>query len=462
MLWYTFVKEYLCFFGHHIELTFKQEVFMKKRYTILGILMMIMILALMACSTNNEQEGSTLPELSTDENAQMEDTKEPSVKDLMKEFDTLVSKEGVQLIEIAKFMEENIEAVTPEDTSNMIIQFEELQLSKKPELEEKYLPEEIQIGFQEAFVEEQNVNNPDDFKDAGTKQLVQESQDNGFKVEQAEGYFFPIIDYSFYQKFSSNATPDMKEYIRIMTEESDKVYAKDAALMIGWDEVINRALSSEEFLKHYADSKKAPYIQSLYERYEVTAMFGMNNTPLFEYDSDTMNEDARKAYEEILAKNSNSEFLKKLSSFMDMVKKNDFKLTEEVDQYRKENSTQGTVSADSDKYYVAGIDDAAEFDETFLMLQQAVADNDQATVAEYIAYPIRVNIDGNKVEIKNEKEFIEKYDKIMTDPVKEAFINQKIEEVFVNYQGIMVGSGEIWFTQLAGTKHKFSIYGINN
>jgi hypothetical protein len=46
--------------------------------------------------------------------------------------------------------------------------------------------------------------------------------------------------------------------------------------------------------------------------------------------------------------------------------------------------------------------------------------------------------------------------------MKNIFLNQKLEDFFVNYQGIMVGNGQFWLNQLVGTKYKFSIYAINN
>ncbi|MDD4238703.1 MAG: hypothetical protein PHT62_09115 [Desulfotomaculaceae bacterium] len=66
--------------------------------------------------------------------------------------------------------------------------------------------------------------------------------------------FFPIIDYGFYENFSSYVTPDMKDCIDIMAVESEQVPAKDAALVIGWDGVIKRALNQEAFINTHKDS----------------------------------------------------------------------------------------------------------------------------------------------------------------------------------------------------------------
>jgi len=52
--------------------------------------------------------------------------------------------------------------------------------------------------------------------------------------------FFPVIDYEVYKKYSEYVTEDVKEYINIMAEESNNPPAKDAALVVGWDEVLKR------------------------------------------------------------------------------------------------------------------------------------------------------------------------------------------------------------------------------
>lgn len=117
---------------------------------------------------------------------------------------------------------------------------------------------------------------------------------------------------------------------------------------------------------------------------------------------------------------------------------------------------------DNDRYKVAGIDNGSEFEAAFKQVQELVSKGDKKVVAEYIRYPITVYIDGTKTEIKTEDEFVKNYDKILTGKVKTALMNQKVKETFVNYKGVMVGQGEVWFTITEEGKHKYSIHGINN
>lgn len=112
-------------------------------------------------------------------------------------------------------------------------------------------------------------------------------------------------------------------------------------------------------------------------------------------------------------------------------------------------------------FEVAGIQDPKAFLNTFKALQKAVADNDREKVANYILYPLRVNDSEKSLTIPNKKDFIAKYDQIFTDAIREALVNQKTDDLFVNYQGVMVGSGELWLRRGTDNPKLFGVFSIN-
>jgi hypothetical protein len=127
----------------------------------------------------------------------------------------------------------------------------------------------------------------------------------------------------------------------------------------------------------------------------------------------------------------------------------------------------GAVSADtapmqpSNKYEVTGIQDAAAAEKFFGDLQAAVAKDDRSKVASMINYPLFVQISGRKVKLQKSADVLKQYDVVFNHRVKEAVAQQKVEELFVNWQGVMIGNGEIWFNQLSNSK-KVRITAINN
>lgn len=63
-----------------------------------------------------------------------------------------------------------------------------------------------------------------------------------------------------------------------------------------------------------------------------------------------------------------------------------------------------------------------------------------------------------KIKIKSKQDFIKNHNTIITENVKKALLDQDVTKTFVNYQGVMVGDGEMWFTHV---KNKAMIYAIN-
>lgn len=267
------------------------------------------------------------------------DTGENDSAAVMEEFYTVIAREDAGIKDVADFIATNIGSVSQDHASEMILKYEELQQDYIPVLEDSFFNSEIQLKFQEAYnAGAVDINNTDEIADDTIRNLVNASKETGFKVEQAEGTFFPIIDYSFYKTFRSNVTSDIAEYIEIMTAESDNPPLKDAALVIDWDEVVRRALVQEEFLRTYDDSSKAEEVLHLYEKYKYITLFGSDNTPVLDPHSKIFNAEARTAYEQALENNKdneNSEFIEMLGGFIDITEDNGYKLTEEVERYRE-------------------------------------------------------------------------------------------------------------------------------
>ena len=94
-------------------------------------------------------------------------------------------------------------------------------------------------------------------------------------------------------------------------------------------------------------------------------------------------------------------------------------------------------------------------------LQQAVAAGDRRKVARMVLYPLRTRIRGRRVVLRGPRQFLARYDALFNPHVKSVLAAQKFEGIFRNWQGYMVGRGEVWFEQLADTG-EFKIIAVNN
>ena len=64
-------------------------------------------------------------------------------------------------------------------------------------------------------------------------------------------------------------------------------------------------------------------------------LYGLNNTPLFSYDTKEMDPEAKEVYIKAVKNNSDSELMKLLGGYMEILEKSDYKLSEEADKFRK-------------------------------------------------------------------------------------------------------------------------------
>lgn len=93
-------------------------------------------------------------------------------------------------------------------------------------------------------------------------------------------------------------------------------------------------------------------------------------------------------------------------------------------------------------------------------LQRAVAADDRQAVAAMVDYPFHARIAGKAASIKDASHFVDAYYHIVTAKVKHAIAEQRYAKLFANWQGVMIGDGEVWFS-LVGKPGAVRITAIN-
>ncbi|MED3552965.1 hypothetical protein [Cytobacillus praedii] len=59
--------------------------------------------------------------------------------------------------------------------------------------------------------------------------------------------------------------------------------------------------------------------------------------------------------------------------------------------------------------------------------------------------------------MENKKQFIERYDSLITDNVRQSIAEQAPAAMFANDLGVMVREGDIWFAVEPGDKYGISV-----
>lgn len=111
--------------------------------------------------------------------------------------------------------------------------------------------------------------------------------------------------------------------------------------------------------------------------------------------------------------------------------------------------------------------DPNEIKEFIVLIKQHLAKEDRQKLSSLISYPITVNLHGKRVQIKSKGEFVKNYHDIINAKVRKSVSRQKYEDLFVNWQGVMIGNGEIWFNAINNDPKKsqeteLKIIAINN
>lgn len=81
--------------------------------------------------------------------------------------------------------------------------------------------------------------------------------------------------------------------------------------------------------------------------------------------------------------------------------------------------------------------------EFLVSLKDAVSNNDAQKFATLLKYPTYWYGEEH-VRIDSREQFIESYDKFVTDSIKKVIRETEFCDLFVNQYGVMMGSGRIW------------------
>ncbi len=259
-------------------------------------------------------------------------------KKVMAGFEALMTKKDLTVIEVIEYLDQFINTVSKEKASRLVLGLEQVQQDNLSEWQERYEDTLLQMKIARIYQSKWSQKEIKGITDEEIKRVLLETVENGFKVETAEGFFFPVIDYTFYRKYHSVITPDLVAYFELMATESERTPVKDAALMIGWDEILDRAEQQEEFIREYSSSTQAGAVRQLLKRYVTFALYGCNNTHLFSYDTKRMRPEAKQAYEEHVREGKKGRFSALIKEYLNVLEANAYSLTADVEAFRKKEA----------------------------------------------------------------------------------------------------------------------------
>lgn len=292
-----------------------------KRKLIVGMTILSLTGAmLLGCTGNKTPNEENPPEQKNNEAA------------IMEEFDALVKNQD--LAGMIEHLQEHIDSLTEEDATEMVLELENVQKEQLSALEERYFSDGTMQGkLMEVYEKNQWSLDLEKVEDEDLKTLLTDTINQGYKVETAEGTFFPIIDYGITAQFGDYLKQDIKDYLELMKTESDNVAVKDAAIIIEWSEVADRALKQQEFLALHGESDRAKEISLLFDQYVNLLVYGANNTPAFSYDNKKLEPELEEIYQN-LADGEEGTLKTLFVDYLKVLERNQFTINDEISAYR--------------------------------------------------------------------------------------------------------------------------------
>ncbi|MCT4595698.1 MAG: hypothetical protein N4A57_15730 [Anaeromicrobium sp.] len=288
-----------------------------------------------ACGGKNTISENTVDEKIKTENKIVEKkvTKsEEEQENIMREFDKVMAE--ITEKEIIEFVDNNIEGLSEENGTRLVLGIQQVQRRKIEDRVDSFFEVNIQEKMIEKLDDTFTLDKIDRVEDEELKNFLQEIKDSGYNIFMTEGSYYPIEDFEFYKKYIPHVSEDMKEYIELQAIETNNISSSDAALIISWKEVLDRALNHEKFINKYPDFPRVEDIKKQYLFYIMASIFGESNTPAFDYMDERLNEELKESYFSLDLNDTDSKFIQTLKEYIELLEKNNYKLTDEVQEYR--------------------------------------------------------------------------------------------------------------------------------
>ncbi|MBQ8590959.1 MAG: hypothetical protein IJ486_10970 [Firmicutes bacterium] len=167
--------------------------------------------------------------------------------------------------------------------------------------------DDIQVQSLAAYFDkESGILNEEKIKDNVTKEYYSTLQKAHIYPVYFEEKVQLRVNYAtLHETFSKVIDPALSKLYEIDALITDKPATKNATLQIGYDQLLDRALTVEELIiEHPGNVLIEEEVEWLYSTYLDLIMMGTANSPIFDYQSGEFNPQAKSAYDAFIEENA--------------------------------------------------------------------------------------------------------------------------------------------------------------
>ncbi len=303
---------------------------MKKQLMKFGILILIIVIATVGCKKKNEDDLTTPSNNPIDNVGDVADKADNPDK-IMKDFENQLKTKDLN--NVIDFINNNIGKLTSIEGDKMILELESLLESSLESfrneilnLTEDQFNELMELKGDELFFPKSKV---EDISNEELGELINNIFNSNYKLINIEGMFEPIIDYEALKKYNKNISDEIKDYIKIKANNSNEPMAIDGGLRISYDDLGERILEVEEYVKKYYEGHRYEEVLGLYRTWLGLYLNGLPNTPIKDYENSIIRKEVYESYKKT-AKTKDSITAFVVDKYIDIIDENKGKIDDRV------------------------------------------------------------------------------------------------------------------------------------
>jgi hypothetical protein len=246
---------------------------------------------------------------------------------------SMMQEQGYKPKEIFEYINQNIKEMNKKTASEavgiLVNTLEKYETIYNDQLFTGNIPDLMNKYFEFVF----DYSKIELIKESDLKALLYDITLGGFKIVDTEGTFMVIVDYDALKTFNEYLEDELKYYVEIMAMIYNNPVAVDASIVGSPKELEKRIIQMEDYIKAFENQQRKEIILSLYLGNMMVYMSGTENTPIFDYDTGTMNTDMFKTFEVAASTYKETIFGKVMNKYVEVLKQEGFANTEKVQDF---------------------------------------------------------------------------------------------------------------------------------
>ncbi len=274
--------------------------------------MLILLLALGVGCTNSENDPDKLDEgqVTIDEDElDLEEDEETTAEEIIKDFENKLES---SLNDAGTLIEKKMEKLSEIEVDQMVLNLMNKTEENIDEIRQKIqnidVKDELRHAFDgDLYLTQDLINN---LQNDDLRKELNRLQSENYRLINLEGEYYPIVNYEGFKKYDGHVSDEVRDYIDLKARDSNKLVALDAAIYISYDELADRIVKTEDYIKKYGEGDRYGEALNMYRNKLHMYLLGTDNTPITDVGSNKIKEEVMESYKETaLIRDSSTGFI---------------------------------------------------------------------------------------------------------------------------------------------------------